>query len=270
MHSRRLHETHALADLVGAIEDASWTTVVEAFFANPNRAETCTHTMFLVIDNPTLAGQNDQMSESVHAPDPRTALLEQYDFARERLTRRMAGPTFTSGDGQDIDVPSMTDQEYFWEPVRNCWSVRQKSDGPGPRATELLGSGDWGRDTAWPRPWPPPFTTIAWRLSHLSEMLTLRAEYTNGARALTRESYVISGNAAQALTSFNAGADAWRAALVSVDDDAFGEIGRSAYPYGSDIEDRFIDVVWWVNQELLHHGAEIGLLRDLYREQVER
>ena len=29
---------------------------------------------------------------------------------------------------------------------------------------------------------------------------------------------------------------------------------------------RFIDVVWWVNQELLHHGAEIALLRDLYRE----
>jgi hypothetical protein len=24
--------------------------------------------------------------------------------------------------------------------------------------------------------------------------------------------------------------------------------------------------VWWVNQELLHHGAEIGLLRDLYRD----
>ncbi|HEY8675177.1 MAG TPA: DinB family protein, partial [Candidatus Dormibacteraeota bacterium] len=25
------------------------------------------------------------------------------------------------------------------------------------------------------------------------------------------------------------------------------------------------ETVWWVNQELLHHGAEIALLRDLYR-----
>jgi len=25
--------------------------------------------------------------------------------------------------------------------------------------------------------------------------------------------------------------------------------------------------VWWVNQEILHHGAEIALLRDLYRAQ---
>lgn len=36
-------------------------------------------------------------------------------------------------------------------------------------------------------------------------------------------------------------------------------------PHGSDPEDPFIDVVWWVDQELLHHGAEIALLRDLYR-----
>jgi hypothetical protein len=27
----------------------------------------------------------------------------------------------------------------------------------------------------------------------------------------------------------------------------------------------FIEIVWWVNQEVLHHGAEIALLRDLFR-----
>jgi hypothetical protein len=42
-------------------------------------------------------------------------------------------------------------------------------------------------------------------------------------------------------------------------------VGRSTYLYGSDPEDRFIDTIWWVNQELLHHDAEIALLRDLYR-----
>ena len=34
---------------------------------------------------------------------------------------------------------------------------------------------------------------------------------------------------------------------------------------GSDPEEPFIDIAWWVNQEVLHHGAEIALLRDLYR-----
>jgi hypothetical protein len=50
-------------------------------------------------------------------------------------------------------------------------------------------------------------------------------------------------------------------------DAALDEVGRSTYPYGSDPEDRLADTIWWVNQEVLHHGAEIALLRDLFRDQ---
>ncbi|MCZ9337237.1 DinB family protein, partial [Streptomyces sp. TRM76130] len=78
-----------------------------------------------------------------------------------------------------------TDAEYFWEPVPHCWSVRRRADGPGARAEFLAGaaSGEWGRDAApYPHPWPPPFTTLAWRLSHLAEMLALRADHTAGSR----------------------------------------------------------------------------------------
>jgi hypothetical protein len=42
-------------------------------------------------------------------------------------------------------------------------------------------------------------------------------------------------------------------------------VEHCAYPHGSDPEEPFIDVVWWVNQEMPHHGAEIAPLRDLYR-----
>lgn len=34
----------------------------------------------------------------------------------------------------------MTDEEYFWEPVPGCWSIRRRTDGPGPRATLLAGT----------------------------------------------------------------------------------------------------------------------------------
>ncbi len=51
-------------------------------------------------------------------------LLRQFDFARARLVGRMAGPTMNSGDHEPVAVPPMTDQEYLWEPVPNCWSVR--------------------------------------------------------------------------------------------------------------------------------------------------
>jgi len=38
--------------------------------------------------------------------------------------------------------------------------------------------------------------------------------------------------------------------------------GRANWTVG---DRTFTEVVWWGNQEVLHHGAEIGLLRDLYR-----
>ena len=195
-------------------------------------------------------------------------LLAQFDFARERLSNRVAGPEVDSGDGENVAVAPMTDDEYLWEPVPHCWSIRRRSAGPGPGATVLVGAGDWGIDNARPSaPWPPPITTIAWRLGHLGEMLTLRADHTIGSHALTRDDYRFSGDTAGALAAFGSGADAWRAALVSADDAALDMVGRSTYPNGSDPEDPFIETVWWVNQELLHHGAEIALLRDLYRAQ---
>lgn len=192
-------------------------------------------------------------------------LLAQFDFARERLVDRLAGPAGDSGNGVRIAITGMTDEEYLWEPVPNCWSLRPRAVGPGPGATELVGAGAWGRDSASPAPKPPPFTTIAWRLGHLSESLARRADYTIGTHRLTRADYRYSGDAAGALAAFAAAAAQWRAALVSADAAALDMVGRCSYPDGSDPEEPFSDIVWWVNQEMLHHGAEIALLRDLYR-----
>ncbi|MEX0168859.1 DinB family protein [Streptomyces sp. LMG1-1-1.1] len=193
-------------------------------------------------------------------------LLAQFDFARQRLTDRMAGPVMDSGNGTEVQVGPMTDAEYLWEPGPGCWSVRRHSDGPGPGATLLVGAGEFGRDTTPPpHPEPAPFTTIAWRLSHLAEMLALRADHTNGSRRLTRDDYDVSGDVATAVKAFDTAADAWRDALLSADDTALDTVGHCTYPHGGDPEELFLDVVWWMNQEVLHHGAEIALLRDLYR-----
>ncbi|MFZ0214675.1 MAG: DinB family protein, partial [Candidatus Dormiibacterota bacterium] len=133
-------------------------------------------------------------------------LLAEFDFARRRLADRMTGPSGDSGTGDSIEIPAMTDDEYLWEPVPSCWSIRPRAPGPGPGATVLVGAGDWGRDSARPtHPWPPPFTTIAWRLGHLSEMLTLRADHTIGSHALTRDGYRFSGVATDAIAAFEAG-----------------------------------------------------------------
>ncbi len=71
------------------------------------------------------------------------SLITAFDYVWDRLTGRLAG---------------LTDDEYFWEPVAGCWSLRQGSDG----RWHLDGGGGGG-----PAPDPVPVTTIAWRIGHL-------------------------------------------------------------------------------------------------------
>src|SRR5689334_2400969 len=49
----------------------------------------------------------------------------------------------------------LSDDELFWEPMADCWSVRLAGDGTY-RAEGSAGDGDG------------PFTTLAWRLWHLT------------------------------------------------------------------------------------------------------
>src|SRR6266545_6150248 len=61
-------------------------------------------------------------------------------------------------------LDGLTDEEYFWEPVAGCWSVRPGGTGTAPIQA---GSGEFTVGYAMPEPDPPPVTTIAWRLAHL-------------------------------------------------------------------------------------------------------
>ena len=58
-------------------------------------------------------------------------------------------------------LDGLTDDEYFWEPVADCWNVRPRGTGTAPIQA---GSGAMTVDFAFPAPEPAPVTTIAWRL----------------------------------------------------------------------------------------------------------
>jgi hypothetical protein len=74
-------------------------------------------------------------------------------------------------------LETLTDEEYFWEPVPGCWSIRPT--GPG-------GRGEIAH--AFPAPEPAPVTTIAWRLSHLAvNVIGLRVSHHFGDGSLTHE-----------------------------------------------------------------------------------
>ena len=47
-------------------------------------------------------------------------------------------------------------------------------------------------------------------------------------------------------------------------DDNPASKAQASYPGGLDLELPLLDIVWWVNKELLEHAAEIWYVRDLY------
>ncbi len=163
---------------------------------------------------------------------PRLApLLDQFDWGCLRLLNRMTGPQADSGNGSPVLVEPLTTEEYLWEPVPGSWSVRRRADGPGPLAALLDGAGEWGRDSYRDKePYPPPFTTIAWRASHLSEMLALRADYTAGSRSLTSDGYVVPGDANGAVAALAAAVESWRGTLLACDDAALDTVRPQHLP----------------------------------------
>ena len=76
-------------------------------------------------------------------------------------------------------VEGLTDSEYFWEPVPNCWRIYQQSDG------------HWTYDYDIPGPIPAPLTTIGWRLVHLASCKVMYHEYAFGAQRLTFSELII-------------------------------------------------------------------------------
>jgi hypothetical protein len=185
----------------------------------------------------------------VTAPPRLAPILAQFKFEQDRLLTRLVG---------------LTDEEYLWEPVSGCWSIRPRAE---VRTNRPLGGGDWLLERSSPEPDPPPFTTLAWRLCHLAGTTALRADYTIGTKAMTWESYDIPQTTEAAIAALTDALQAWHEALTSASDADLDQVGRSSFPWGLDPTLPFLDISWWVNQELLHHGGEIALLRDLYRAQ---
>ncbi len=114
-------------------------------------------------------------------------LLEQYDWATERLLTRLAGPTSNSGDGSDVDVPVLMDAEYLWERSTRAGRFGGAPMGPD-RAPSSSSAQESGDETAPLKVrGPPPLTTIAWRLDHICETLLGRSSHLGGDRTFSSD-----------------------------------------------------------------------------------
>jgi DinB superfamily len=178
--------------------------------------------------------------------DWNTLLTDQLDLHwRTQLRPRMDG---------------LTDEEYFWEPVAGCWSIRPRGES-NPAAP---GSGDYTADFAFPEPDPPPVTTIAWRLAHIIVgVFGMRNAGHFGGPPVDYQTFAFAGSAAQALAQLDDAYAGWIKGARGLGDEGLARpCGPAEGPYA---EHPMAELVLHINREAIHHGAEIAVLRDLYR-----
>ncbi|MEW1824448.1 DinB family protein [Streptomyces sp. NPDC088196] len=155
-------------------------------------------------------------------------------------------------------LDGLTDEEYFWEPVRGCWNIRPRGTSDTPMSE---GSGEWTRDFASPGPVPAPVTTIAWRLAHIVvNCLGCRVDWYFSGQDFDSETFAYAGTADEALKQLDEMYGSWDAGVRELSDADLAD-PPAVSPERFPMENRVLHV----NRELIHHGAEISLLRDLYR-----
>lgn len=158
-------------------------------------------------------------------------------------------------------LEGLTDEEYLWEPVAGCWSVR-----PGPDGALVA-------DESETPPEPPPVTTIAWRMVHIGrDVFGIRARSFFGPHEGLEDADMfdrrlwpdpLPGTAADAIAMLEAAYAHWLAGVKALD------LAGMEAPIGPKGEwfakDPMAALVLHLSRELMAHGAEICLLRDLYR-----
>jgi hypothetical protein len=178
------------------------------------------------------------------------ALVQQIDRAFRRGRRRLEG---------------LSDDEFLWEPVPDCWTIhrrRPEDERWAPGVQFFVGGrGDWVYDYAIPDPETPPFTTIAWRIVHTAVVnQTYHQRIFHGTEPDFEDE--IPHTAATAVRW-------WEETLRRHGDTLAGssdaELSRMvAAGWGETLSVRDWSIV--LIEENVHHMAEVGVLRDLYRE----
>ncbi len=160
-------------------------------------------------------------------------LLAQWDTSLQMILDRLDG---------------LSDDEYRWQPT--------------PGAADLVDDGAGGLVVdATHR---PGTRTIAWTLGHLADMCWARADYTDGAKDRPLDYQPFPGTADAAVDELRAAAARWRAAVAGASAEQAVQVGYSGWPHGWDPELPFVDIVWWMNRELIAHGSDLATVRDLY------
>ena len=152
----------------------------------------------------------------------------------------------------------LTDEEFFWEPVEGCWSVRLTTQLRTPLPDEAP-PGEWCFDWTWDQPDPAPFTTIGWLVTHMTYGTWNWIDIIAG-RPVAPEPPVPS-DAASAVKQWDGVVTRFTELVAGSTD---GELLEAITAWDDQRVPRH-HLITHVVTEVLHHAAEVGRLRDLYR-----
>jgi hypothetical protein len=145
-------------------------------------------------------------------------------------------------------IDGLTDDEFWWEPAPDAWTIRQQPDGR------------WAADYAEPDPDPAPLTTIGWRLVHVAECKVMYHEYAFGPGRLEWPDIDSAHSPQAAIAQLEEGQQRLVEDLQSVGP---ADLERSVMTNWEQWP--AWKIFWTMIHHDIHHGAEIGALRDLYR-----
>jgi hypothetical protein len=157
-------------------------------------------------------------------------------------------------------LQGLTDAEYSWEPVAGCWGIRRRAEATSSLA---MGAGEFVLDYALPQPDPAPVTTIAWRLAHIIVgVFAWRNAAHFGGPPVDWGSWEYASTAAGALRQLDEQHAAWIKGVRGLGADGLARPCGPAEPFP---DASMATLVLHIHREVIHHGAEISLLRDLYQ-----
>jgi hypothetical protein len=173
----------------------------------------------------------------------------------------------------DLGLRGLTDDEYRWEPVAGCWSVRPRADQRTP-PNRWLPDGEAGLDLEYPDPVPPPFTTIAWRMTHLIGSTYIGAALLRGRRLDSGhlderwdEHRAPPATAGEAIDRWHDAIGKVRTLLATATTADLAR--RETHEWGFEEPGQGAplaeSLVYFVYFEPASHAAEVRLLRDLFR-----
>lgn len=149
-------------------------------------------------------------------------------------------------------LDGLTDDEYLWQPVPDCWTVHA----------------DATIDFSYPPPRPEPFTTIAWRLAHVIVGVFATRNHSHfGGPPADYQSWPYATDAATALRQLDEAYRNWiDGARGLTEADLQRPVGDAEGPWAAH---PMAELVLHINREVIHHGAEIACIRDLYAHRFE-